>query len=238
MRYPADREVVPRVGGRMRRRDFIALVGAVLAWPRQGAAQGALSRPTVAFFSGTSTTTAAQYVSGFLAGLQDGGYKDGREFDLATRYANGDLTRMSLVADEIFQLMPAVVVTGSTAATLAMKRTTTAIPIICAALTDPVGTGLVASHSRPGGNVTGILNNLDTLPGKRLELSREIVPGAHKLGVLVNGGNESNVVQRHDTLIAGRALGIDLVLADVRLATEIEAALHDLARQRGEVVMV
>jgi putative ABC transport system substrate-binding protein len=209
-----------------------------MAAARDGLAQSRSGAPLVAFFSGTSANAAAQYVSSFRLGLKEQGYVEGQNVDVTIRYAEGDLTRLSGLADEIVRLTPEAIVTGSTAATLAVRRATITIPTICAALTDPVGTGLIATDSRPEGNVTGILNNLDSLPGKRIELARELVPGAHKFGVLVNGSNESNIVQLRDTSTAAGPLALDIAPIDVRHATKIEPALRDLARHQIEVLLV
>jgi putative ABC transport system substrate-binding protein len=232
------------VGGRMlfdrlRRREFLTLLGGA-AVTRPGTAVGQISsrRPLIAFLSGTSALLAAKYVSAFTLGLQERGYVEGRDINVAFRYASGDLTRQSVLVDELFQLQPNVFVTGSTAATIAVRRVTASIPIVCAALTDPIGLGLVVSHARPGGNVTGVLNNLDSLPGKRLELARELIHGGIKFGMLVNTNNESNAVQRQDALAAASLLGVQLVPAEVQSAAEIERALEMLAREHVEFVFI
>jgi putative ABC transport system substrate-binding protein len=222
----------------MRRRTFLAGLGGAAAWSSTAISQISTRRPLIAFLSGTSTSSAAKYVSAFMLGLQESGHVEGRDINVAFRYANGDLTTQSALIDELFQLKPNVFVTGSTTATIAVRRVTANVPIICWALTDPIALGLAVSHARPGGNVTGILNNLDSLPGKRLELAREIIHGGTKFGMLVNVANQSNVVQRQDTLAAASLLGVQFVPVEVRSGDEIQRALELLARERVEFVLV
>jgi ABC transporter substrate binding protein len=145
----------------MNRRAFVTMLGGAAAWPCTVAAQISTRRPLIAFLAGPSPSRAARYVDGFMLGLREHGYVEGREINVVFRYADGDLTRLSTLVDELFQLQPNVFVTGSSASALAVRRITADIPIICAALTDPVGVGLVESHARPGSNVTGVLNNLE-----------------------------------------------------------------------------
>jgi putative tryptophan/tyrosine transport system substrate-binding protein len=223
----------------MKRREFNTLVGgALVAWPFSAVGQISTKLPLVAFLSGTSISPAAKYVSAFTNGLQELGHLEGRDINVAFRYANGDLTRQSALVDELFKMQPDMFVTGSTAATIAVRRFTAKIPIICAALTDPVGLRLVVSHARPGGNVTGILNNLDSLPGKRLELARDLIHGGTKFGMLVNASNESNAVQKRDALAAASFLGVQLLPVEVQSATELGSALETLAREHVEFVFI
>jgi putative ABC transport system substrate-binding protein len=223
----------------MKRRELLTLLGsAAAAWPFAAAGQILTKRPLVAFLSGTSAAAAAKYVGAFMLGLQELHYVEGRDINVAFRYANGDLATQSALVDELFSLKPSAFLTGSTAATLAVRRVTASTPIICAALTDPIGLGLAASHARPGGNVTGILNNLDSLPGKRLELARELINGGTSFGMLVNASNESNTVQKRDALAAGSLLGVRLIQSEVRSAVEIEPALERLAREKVAFVLI
>jgi putative tryptophan/tyrosine transport system substrate-binding protein len=222
----------------IRRREFIAGLGSAAVLPYSAVSQSSTGRFLVAFLSGTSESSAAKYVNAFTRGLYESGHVEGGDINVAFRYADGDLAKQSTLVDELFQLKPNVFVTGSTAATIEVKRATAAIPIICWALTDPVGLGLVKSVSRPGGNVTGILNNLDSLPGKRLQLARELVHGGTKFGMLVNAVNQSNAVQRDDALAAAALLRVQLVSVEVRSAAEIEPALEQLAGQHVELVLV
>src|SRR5262245_53704144 len=167
----------------MRRREFISLVGgAVVAWPRGVIGQVSPRRALVAVLSGGSSAPLTHVLSGFSQGLQELGYVEGQNIDIVYRYADGDLERLPLLADELVRLKPDVIVTGSTNATLAVKQATAAIPIVCTALTDPAALGLVESQARPGGQVTGILSTLEGLTGKQLQLFLELVPALRGSG--------------------------------------------------------
>ena len=170
--------------------------------------------------------------------LQELGYVEGREFEIIYRYADGDMTRLPALADELVQRKPTIIVTTNTATTIAVRQVTATIPIISAILTDPVGLGLVASHSRPGGNVTGIEFTLEGLPGKLLELSREVVPSASRIGMLVNIRNPSNLVQQRDTEAAAASSGVKLSIAEVRAVGDLDAAFEPLALARVQVLLV
>src|SRR5262245_301232 len=169
----------------MRRREFISLIGgAVVAWPRAVIAQVSPRRALVAvLFTGSST---AGSVSGLSQGLQELGYVEGRNIDIVSRLADADQARLTPLAEELVRLKPDVIVTLGTNATLAVKQATATIPIVCPVLTDPAAFGLVESQARPGGQVTGILTTLESLTGKQLELLLELVPGATRIGMLLN----------------------------------------------------
>src|SRR5215470_17762952 len=157
---------------RMRRRKFIVLLSSAMAAQPLGVwAEVTSKRPLIAVLSGSSSIAAARYVSGFPQGLKELSYVEGRNIDIAYRYADGDLMRMPGLADELLRLRPDVFVTGTVAGTLAIKRATAAIPIVNVILTDPEGFGFVTSMARPGGQVTGILSGLDSLPEKQLQLA-------------------------------------------------------------------
>ena len=122
--------------------------------------------------------------SSFEMRLRDLGWLDGQNVAIEYRYAAGDLARFPALVDEFVRLKPDVIVAGNHQAAVALRRATAAIPIVVAVLIDPVGLGLVASHARPGGNITGILFTPESLPEKQLALLAEVVPGAVKMGVI------------------------------------------------------
>jgi ABC transporter substrate binding protein len=130
--------------------------------------------------------------------MRELGYVEDKDVDIVYRYADGDVARFLLLAEELVRLKPDVIVASNSVAAIAVKHATTTIPIVSAALTDPVGLGVVASYARPGGQVTGVLSNVDGLPGKLLELLREVVPGAARIGVLVNLSDPSSAFQLQD----------------------------------------
>src|SRR5262249_43863293 len=122
----------------------------------------------------------------------------------------------------------------NTEAAIAMRQATAAIPIVAAAVTDPVAFGLVASHARPGANVTGILATLDTLPEKQLTLAAAVIGRAGKMGMLIYAGFQAHTLLRQGDERAAAALAIALVPAEVRLPDDLDAAFHSLARERVE----
>jgi len=224
----------------MKRRSIICLLGAMFVWPSAAFTQVSDRRPLVAVLIGGSSTNVSvrEVQNGLVQAMQEHGYVEGRDIDIVYRYADGDLKRMPELANELIRLMPAVFVTATIASTLAIKQATATIPIVNPALTDPVGFGLVASQARPGGQVTGIMATLDSLLGKQLELALELVPGAKRVGMLVNVSNPGNVFHLRTAEAAATALGLTLVSVEVRLPTDIEVAFQTLAQQRVELLLI
>ena len=222
----------------MRRRQFISLVGgAVVAWPRAVIAQVSLRRALVAVLSTASSTTAASW-SGFSQGLQELGYLEGRDIDVVYRFAEGDQQRLFLLANELVRLKPDVIMTGSTDATLAVKLATETIPIVCTVMTDPVAFGLVESQARPGRQVTGILTTLESLPGKQLELALEVVPGATRIGMLLNSRSRAQRITEQEVRTAANALDVTLMPVDIGAANELNAGFQAFVRERVKSVLI
>jgi ABC-type uncharacterized transport system substrate-binding protein len=223
----------------MTRREFITLLGgAAVAWPSAVLAQASSRRPLAAVLSGASLAAASRYVGGFAERMQEIGYVAGRDVDIVYRYADGDLARLPALVDELVRLKPDVLIAVNTQAAIAMRQATAAIPIVAPAVTDPVAFGLVATHARPGGNVTGILATMDTLSGKQLALATEIVPGTLTMGMLFNASFQAHMIQRQGAENAAAALGIKLVPIEFRLPDDLDAAFKSLTRERVEVVLV
>ena len=141
----------------MRRREFITLVGgAAAAWPLAARAQQAGKQPTIGFLRGAAPSIESQRIAAFVQRLRELGWIDGRTLAIEYRWAEGRNERYTEIAAELVRLKVDVIVTVATPATLAAKQATTVIPIVFLTASDPVGTGLVASLARPGGNVTGL----------------------------------------------------------------------------------
>jgi putative ABC transport system substrate-binding protein len=157
---------------------------------------------------------------------------------MAFRYADGDNARLPAFAEELVRLAPRVIVTDSRLSSLEVKKASATIPIVSPFLTDPTGLGLAASDARRGGQVTGILFTLDSLPGKQLEIALEIIPGAKKIGVLSNATNPTQAIPRRNTEAGAAALAIKLVSAEVRGAGDLDAAFQALAGERVDFVSV
>jgi putative tryptophan/tyrosine transport system substrate-binding protein len=227
------------MGADMQRREFITLLsGAAVAWPLTARGQVSSKRPLVAWLGGASRAVATVNFGAFVQGLKDFGYVEGRNIDFEDRWAEGVVERQPLLAKELVQLKPQVIVTANTAATLATTRETKTIPIVCAVLIHPIRLGLAVSYARPGGNVTGILETLDSLPGKQLELLAELIPGATRVGILVNVGSDENAAMLRDAEALASSLGIKIVPVEVRFADDLESAFQKLVQARADAVIV
>ena len=220
----------------MRRRELLGSFAAVAALrPFVAFAQGSTRRPVVAVLIGASSTASSRYVSGFSQGLQELGYSEGRNIDIVYRYADGDLARLPGLAGELMALRPDAIVSGTTAGILAVKQATATIPIVGPGMTDPEGFGLIASIARPGGQVTGILLTLDTLPAKQLQLALEVLPGASRIGLLSNVGNSTHAFYRRNAEASAATFGRKLVPVEVRVPDDLDAAFQALVRERVEL---
>jgi putative ABC transport system substrate-binding protein len=222
----------------IRRREFIVTLGSAAAvWPLAARAQTPARLPLIAILVG-GTPARATWLSGFREGMNALGYAEGRNYDVVYRFASGDLTRMPVLVEELVQLKPNIIVTGNTSAAIAAQSATSTIPIVSAAINDPIEFGLVASHPRPGGNLTGILITLDTLMGKQLELGAELVPGAKKAGMLVNRASPARTVLWRGAQAAANALKIAIVEAEVGSPEEIDQSVESLARDAVQIAVV
>src|ERR1700741_3702660 len=152
------------------RRKFLATLGGAAAWPLAARPQQAGKPPTVGFLGQTTLSGGSEWVAAFVQRLHELGWNEGRTIAIEYRWAEGRNERYAEIAAEFVRLKVDVIVTSGIPAALASKQATSAIPIIFATANDPVGAGLVASLARPGGNVTGLSNQLADTAGKRLEL--------------------------------------------------------------------
>jgi putative ABC transport system substrate-binding protein len=222
----------------LRRRQFITLLGVAAAWPLATRAQVTSRRPLVAYLVGGSKSAADRYFGGFSQGMRELGYVVGRDYAFDGRYADGDLARVPSLTEELILLNPDVIVSGTMAGVTAAKKFTDTIPVVSPVLVDPVGFGFAASHARPGGNVTGVLLTVEDLPSKQLALTVEMVPGARKVGVLLNINNPNNPPQRRNMEAAAQALGVALLPLEVALPDDLHEAFRTLAREKAEAVFV
>jgi ABC transporter substrate binding protein len=192
----------------MKRREFIALLGgAAAAWPVSARAQQPTKVPTIGILGSGTPATQGHWYAAFVQRLRELGWIDGRTVAIEYRWAEGRDERAAEIAAEFVRRKVDVIVTAATAVVVAAKQATSVIPIVFAAAGDPVGTGLVASLARPGGNVTGLSVQSVELVGKRLELLREVIPGLHQLAMLVNVGSPLAVLERGEVQAAARTLG-------------------------------
>jgi ABC-type uncharacterized transport system substrate-binding protein len=222
----------------MKRRDFMTLLGGAAAtWPLAARAQQAGKSRTIGFLGAATPSAASQWVAAFVARLRELGWTEGRTLAIEYRWAEGDNDRLAEIAAEFVRLNVDVIVTWGTASVLAAKQATSVIPIVFASAGDPVGTGLVASLARPGGNVTGLSNQAPDVAGKRLELLREFVPGLRQLAILANIGSPIGVLQIGQAQAAARALGLEVTALEIVGAQDITPALETL-KGRAEALYV
>jgi putative tryptophan/tyrosine transport system substrate-binding protein len=221
-----------------RRRNFIMLLAGAVVCSCATSGQAGASRPLIAILVGTSPALGLLFLKAFAQQMEAFGHLEGRDYDVAVRFANGDLTRFPTLASEVVGLQPDIVVTANTTAAVAARNATSTIPIVSIALIEPVQRGLVESHAHPGGNLTGILISLDTLLGKQLQIATELLPAAKKVGVLINARSASGAVQRPDAEKVAAALGVGLVVIDIATRDEIDPALQQLASNEIDIAII
>src|SRR5262245_24224228 len=184
--------VVPR-GGHMQRREFITLLGGVTAaWPLGARAQPRGNAYRIGFLGVTSRVEYGRHVDALRTGLRQLGYEEGNNIVFEYRWAEGRYDRLPELAAELVNLNIDVLVAHSTPGARAAKQATSAIPIVIAAVADPVDVGLVASIARPGGNLTGLTVFFSEICAKRVELLREAIPTLTRMAVMVNPSNPSH----------------------------------------------
>ena len=194
--------------------------------------------PVAGILMVTSQTQAAVWIKAFLGGLQELGYVEHRNIEIAPRYSDGDNARLPGLAEELVRLEPKVILTTSVLSTRAVQQATAAVPIVHPMLVEPVEFGFAANYSRPGGQVTGILEYLDTLPGKQLEIGLEAIPGATKVGFLYDTSNPPMAVVFRHVEAAAASLNIKLIRSDVYRADDLDGALDRLSHEHVGFVFV
>ena len=195
--------------------------------------------PVVGYLIPTSPDANPDRLRAFRDGLKDSGYVERENVAIEYRWAENQLDRLPELAAELVRRQVAVIAATSTPAALAAKAATTTTPIVFLVGEDPVRLGLVASLARPGGNLTGINNLTGELTAKRLELLREMVPGAARIAVLVNPANARNAENTlRDTETAARAMGLQIQVLNASTSREIDAAFATFLRERPDAVFV
>jgi len=221
----------------MKRRDFITLLsGAAVAWPVVARAQQAGKLPTIGFLGVSTPSGWSHYVTAFEQRLRELGWIEGRNVAIEYRWAEGRGERFAEIAAEFVRNKVDIIVTGG-GAVVAAKQATLIIPIVFALANDPVGIGLVASLSQPGGNVTGLSQQATDLAGKRLELLCELVPGISRLAILGNAGYPAAVLEMGEVQETARKLGRDAALSEIRRAEDIAPAFEAF-RGRAQALYV
>jgi ABC-type uncharacterized transport system substrate-binding protein len=206
----------------MRRRDFLAVVGGAAAvWPLSARAQQPAKLPTIGFLGATTPSVQSQWTAAFVERLRGLGWIEGRNVAIEYRWMEGRNERVAEIAAEFVQLRVDIIVVQGTAAVVGAKQATSVIPIVFALAGDPVGSGLVASLARPGGNVTGLSGQQADIAAKRLELLREVVPSLHRLAIVANVGNPYAIIELVEIQGAARALGLEPTIFEIRQAEDV-----------------
>lgn len=213
----------------MDRRRFLltSLVGAVAA-PLAVQAQSAGKIPTIGLMGSGTAAAQRPWTTAFVQRLRELGWSEGRTVAIEYRWAEGRSDRFAEIAAELVRLKVDVIVTHNTPPTVAAKKATTVIPIVFATAGDPVGSGVVTSLARPGGNVTGLSSQAPDAAGKRLELLREVIPGLRRLAVLADVGNPYALVDAAEVEKAARPLGLEVMRSEMRVAEDIDPAFEAL----------
>ena len=222
----------------MKRRDFITLLGGAAAWPGAARAQQP-AMPVVGFLDARSQDAVRERLRAFRQGLKDSGYVEGENVTIMYRFAENQIDRLPDLAADLVRHRAAVIATAGDDVALAAKAATTTIPIVFIVSQDPVKLGLVTSIARPGANVTGINFFSGELVAKRLEILRELVPGAARVALLVNRSSTPNTeTTLRDAEAAARAMRLQIQVFDAGTRQDIEAAFTSFVRERPDALFV
>jgi putative tryptophan/tyrosine transport system substrate-binding protein len=221
---------------RLKRREFITLVGSAAAWPVSAHAQRP-TMPVIGFLRSTSLAVSTPMITGFRQGLTTAGFTEGQNVAVEYRYADNQPERLPGLVAELIRL-PVAVIFGNLIAALAAKAATTTVPIVFATGSDPVVDGLVASLNRPGGNVTGVSFVGGLLGPKRLELLRQLVPTAASIAMLVGPDTFEARIEQRDVELAAQALGQQLIVAPVTSEGELDGAFTSIVERGAKALLV
>jgi putative ABC transport system substrate-binding protein len=208
----------------MRRREFIALLGSTLVLRSAHAQQ----TRTIGLLGSGSEAAQQQWTTAFLRRMAQLGWTEGGNLKIAYRWADGRNERFAQLAAELVRLNVDVVVTHNTVPTLAVKHATSTIPVVFATAGDPVGSGIVASLARPGGNLTGLSGQAPDTAGKRIELLREMTPGLQRLGVLTEAANPYAALDVKEVERAARTFNVDVQTVELGAGDRIDGTIESL----------
>jgi putative ABC transport system substrate-binding protein len=188
--------------------------------------------------SPASAALEANLVDAFREGLREHGYEEGRNIVIEYRWADGKYDQFPELVAELIAAKVDAIVTAGTPAALAMKKATTTVPLVMVAVGDPVGTGLVPSLARPGGNLTGLSSIAPDLEGKRLQLLREVVPALSHVAMFINSLNPFHVSSMNQARAAAQAMGIKLQLHDIRKSEDLDDAFAAIRKERPDTLLI
>jgi len=235
----AQSRLKDKTGGvELRRRELMLLLGGATALRPLSARGQQKPMPVIGFLGNSTAALEAKLVKAFRQGLRDLGYEEGRNILIEYRWADGHYERLAPLIAELIAAKVEVFVTAGTPASLAVKKATSAIPLVMVAVGDPVGTGLVASIARPGGNATGLTSITPELEGKRLQLIKETIPTVSRVAVFWNPANAYQTADEKEVRAAAAVLGIPVLPLAVRSAEELDAAFSALLAERADAVLV
>ncbi len=217
----------------MKRREFIALAGAMAAWPFAARAQQAM--PVIGFLRNTSPKDSAFRLTALRKGLRETGFTEGHDVAIEYRWAEGQYDRLPELVADLIGRQVAVIVASGNASSVAAKAATSTIPIIFSTGEDPVQLGLVTSLNRPGGNVTGVSFFTGPLDAKRLELLHELVPKARTIAYLMNPGSQ---VTMQEVQTAAASLRLDILILRVTTERELDAAFATILERNVGALLV
>jgi putative ABC transport system substrate-binding protein len=225
---------------RLRRREFISLLGGAAAWPiaARGQLDGRVRRIGVLMGIDENDSLAKPRISAFTQALADLGWTDGRNMRMDLRRPGGDINRVRALAQELVSLKPDIILTGATAATAAVLRETPTIPIVFVNVSEPVGRGFVARLNQPGGNITGFAIYEASMGGKWLELLSEIAPGLKGAAIMFNPDTALVSTYMPSFETAARSFKVVPTTAPVHNDVEIEIAITALGREPGGGLVV
>lgn len=223
----------------MERRKFVALLGgAVASWPLAARAQHGGKIPRIGFMGNSTAALEANLVEPFREGLRAHGYEEGRNVEIVFAWAEGKYERFPALIAELIAANVDVIVTAGTPAALALKKATSTVPVVMAAIGDPVGSGIVANLARPGGNITGLSGLAPDLEGKRLELLREVVPHLASVAFFLNPANDFHTVAMRQALAAAQALNIKLQPREVSKSEDLDAAFAAILQEKPDGLLI
>jgi putative ABC transport system substrate-binding protein len=221
----------------VKRREFITLLGGAAAWPLLTARAQQAAMPVIGFLDAASAAERTDFMPAFRQGVAEGGYIEGQNVAIEYRWAEGRYDKLpELAADLVRRRVSVIATPATTAAALAAKAATATVPIVFGVGGDPVQLGLVASLNRPGGNATGVNFFTIELVAKRMQLLRELVPAAKRVGVLTNPTDRSNESALRDVETA--ATGMQVLAFEAATGREIDAAFESLAREKVDTLFV
>ena len=210
----------------MKRREFITLLGGAAAWPLAAGAQQA-AMPVIGLMGSGSAAAQSHLTAAFLQRLRELGWAEGRNLRIEYRWGEGRNERFAEIAAEFVRLKVDLILTHNTPPTLAAKQATSVLPIVFATAGDPVGTGIVASLARPGGNITGLSGQGADTAGKRVELLRDLLPDLRRLAILATDSPLA-ALEADEVQGAAHAFALETATFEIRRAEDIAAAFEAL----------